>query len=506
MTGEPTFGTCRWTSRRRRHSSRRPWLNTKTTAGVQYVNYQFDRNEASDADLPPGTSTSGSGAEPSVSEATTLQKTFGLYVEQQLAFRDRLFVTGAVRTDQNSAFGTDFQSVLYPKASLSWIISDENFFPKFGWLNQFRLRSAYGSSGVQPGPNDALRSFEATTVNLKGADAPGVRYLAVGNPKLKPEKTTEFETGFETRMFHSRASLDLTYYRKRTKDALIDAIVPPSAGAATSVRQNIGSTQNEGWEVLLTSQLVNKQWLGLDVSINGATNANKVVSLGGTPPQSIANYRKIQEGYPLFSFWAPKILGYQDKNSDGILSYSSNPTANEVFVDTVASFIGYAQPKTTLAFVPAVELLQRRLRLSALFDFRGGYYIWNDTERIRCGSRANCIGVAKIGAPFSEQARAVALRDDPSHTLSGYIEKADYVKLREITATYSMPDRLVRRLGPMRTASLNFAARNIKWWAKDYTGIDPEIDRVAGADDDVPDQFQTLGLPTTLVFRINLGF
>jgi TonB-linked SusC/RagA family outer membrane protein len=484
----------------------KPWLNSKTTGGIQYVNYQFDRNEASDADLPPGTSTSGSGAEPSVSEATTLQKTLGLYLEQQLGFRDRLFITGAVRSDQNSAFGTDFQSVLYPKASLSWIISDEDFFPKMRWLDQLRLRSAYGSSGVQPGPNDALRSFEATTINVKGADVPGVRYLAVGNPKLKPEKTTEFETGFESRFFRSRASVDLTYYRKRTKDALINAIVPPSAGAAASVRQNIGSTQNEGWEVLLTSRLVDKRWLGLDLSINGATNTNKVVSLGGTPPQSIANYRRIQEGYPLFSFWAPKILGYEDKNNDGILSYSTTATANEVFVDTAASYIGYAQPKTTLAFIPGVELLGRRLRLSALLDFRGGYYIWNDTERIRCGSRANCVGVAKVGAPFSEQARAVALRDDPSHTLAGYIEKGDYMKLREITATYSMPERLLHRLGPVRTASVNFAARNIKWWAKDYTGIDPEIDRVAGADDDVPDQFQTLGLPTTFVFRINLGF
>jgi TonB-linked SusC/RagA family outer membrane protein len=484
----------------------RSWLNTKTTAGVQYVNYQFDRNEASDADLPPGTSTSGSGAEPSVSEATTLQKTLGLYLEQQLAFRDRLFVTGALRSDQNSAFGTDFQNVIYPKASVSWIISDEGFFPQMGWLNQLRLRSAYGSSGVQPGPNDALRTFEATTINVKGTDRPGVRYTAVGNPKLKPEKTTEFETGFETRLFSSRATLDLTYYRKRTKDALIDAIVPPSAGAAASVRQNIGSTQNTGWEALLSTRLIDKRWLGFDMTVNGSTNSNKVVSLGGTPAQVVSNYRRVEEGYPLFSFWAPKILGYQDKNNDGILVYSGDPTRNEVFVDTASTFIGYAQPRTTLALVPGVEVLDRRLRLTALFDFRGGHYIWNDTERIRCGSRGNCIGVANPDASFAEQARAVALRDDPSHTLAGYMEKGDYVKLREVTATYSVPERLLGRLGPVRTASLNFAARNLHWWSKDFTGVDPEIDRVAGADDDVPDQFQTLGLPTTFVFRINLGF
>jgi outer membrane receptor protein involved in Fe transport len=240
------------------------------------VNYQFDRSTASGANLPPGTQTAGAGAEPTAAEATTLQKTLGLFLEEQLGFRDRLFITGALRTDQNSAFGTDFQNVIYPKASLSWIVSDESFFPEVGWLNQLRFRAAYGSSGVQPGVNDALRSFQSNTINVQGTDRPAVTYAAVGNTELKPEKTTEFETGFETRLFNQRTTVDLTYYRKRTKDALIDAIVPPSAGAAANVRRNLGATQNEGWELLLTSKLLDRPWLGLDVTLNGAHNTNEV--------------------------------------------------------------------------------------------------------------------------------------------------------------------------------------------------------------------------------------
>lgn len=485
----------------------RAWLNSKTTVGTQYVNYQFDRGTASGANLPPGTQTAGAGAEPTAAEATTLQKTLGLFVEEQLGFRDRLFVTGALRTDQNSAFGTDFQNVIYPKASASWILSDEGFFPRFGWLNQLRLRAAYGSSGVQPGVNDALRAFQANTINVQGSDRPAVTYSAVGNTELKPEKTTEFETGFETRMFGSRTNLDITYYRKRTKDALIDAIVPPSAGAAANVRRNLGSTQNTGVEILLTSRVLDRRWLGLDFTVNAASNSNKVISLGGTPPQAIANFRRVEEGYPLFSFWTQKISSYEDKNADGILVYNTNPSLNEVFVDSATTFVGYAQPKTNIAFIPAAELFQRNLRLTALFDFRGGYYIWNDTERIRCGSRANCMGTSLTDAPLFEQARAVALRDHPSHTLGGYIEKGDHVTLREVTATYSVPDRLVRALRGVRSANVNFAARNLAWWAGNaFTGINPDIDRTAGADDDIPDQFQTLGPATTFVFRINIGF
>ena len=483
------------------------WLNSKTTVGTQYVNYRLDRSTASGANLPPGTQTAGAGAEPTAAEATTIQKTLGMFVEEQLGFRDRLFVTGALRTDQNSAFGTDFQNVIYPKASVSWIVSDEAFFPQMGWLNQLRFRAAYGSSGVQPGANDALRSFQSNTINIQGTDRPAATYAEIGNTELKPEKTTEFETGFETRLFGNRTTVDFTYYRKRTKDALIDAIVPPSAGAANDVRRNLGATKNEGVELLLTSKLLDRSWLGLDVTVNAARNTNEVVSLGGTPAQAIGNFRRVEEGYPLFSFWSQKITGWEDKNGDGILVYNNNADLNEVFVDPATTFVGYAQPTTTVAMIPAAELFQRRLRLTAMFDFRGGHYIWNDTERIRCGSRANCLGTSNLDAPLFEQARAVALRDHPSHTLAGYFEKGDHVMLREITATYSVPERVVRLLRGVRTANLNFAARNIAWWANsEFTAIHPDIDRVAGADDDVPDQFQTLGPPTTFVFRINLGF
>ena len=92
----------------------------------------------------------------------TAVKTLGLFLQEQAGFNDRLFVTAAVRTDQNSAFGTNFQHVVYPKASVSWVVSDEGFFPRFSWLDQLRLRTAYGASGVQP----------LATAGLTGPPAP----------------------------------------------------------------------------------------------------------------------------------------------------------------------------------------------------------------------------------------------------------------------------------------------------------------------------------------------
>src|SRR5262249_47948786 len=149
-------------------------------------------------------------------QLSTAVKTLGVYAQEQAGFRDRMFLTVAARSDQNSAFGTNFQRVWYPKASLSWILSDERFFPQIEQGNQFRLRAAYGQSGVQPGATDALRTFGPSTVNLQNVPTAGLLETAIGNPNLKPERSGEFEGGFDVSAFSNRVHTELTYYSKKT--------------------------------------------------------------------------------------------------------------------------------------------------------------------------------------------------------------------------------------------------------------------------------------------------
>ncbi|HEV3484115.1 MAG TPA: TonB-dependent receptor, partial [Vicinamibacterales bacterium] len=246
------------------------WMESRTTVGAQYVNYRFDRNGAAGSTLPPGTQTVTAGAVPFADQAHVLSKTLGLFAEEQLAMRDRLFVTLAVRTDQNSAFGTDFQRVVYPKASVSWILSQERFFPQFTWLDQFRVRAAYGAAGQQPGPNDALRFFQPNTSNIAGVDQPVVQFQALGNQELQPERATEVEAGFDAR-FRNRLSLELTYYSKVTKDALIATIIPPTVGAGATTRfDNLGSVRNAGAEGLINAQIIDRPAIGWDLTLSGS--------------------------------------------------------------------------------------------------------------------------------------------------------------------------------------------------------------------------------------------
>src|SRR5256712_829371 len=241
-----------------------PQLSSRTSVGAQYLKDVFDRNGASGSDLPPGATTVGAGAIQRVSEATDITKTVGGYVEQLFGYKDRLFVTGALRVDDNSAFGANFQAVFYPKFGVSYVISEEPYFPKWTWINSVRLRGAVGASGVQPGTTDALRFFAPTAASVDNADSPAILDSASGNPGLKPERAREYEIGGEAVLFEHRVSIDLTYYNKRTKDALIARIIPPSAGASDTRFENLRAVANRGLEGLVTAPEEDRQQFGWD--------------------------------------------------------------------------------------------------------------------------------------------------------------------------------------------------------------------------------------------------
>jgi len=164
-----------------------PVLSSRTSAGAQYLKDVLDRNGASGEDLAPGSTTISSGVIPNSRDTTDITKTVGAYVEQQFGYKDRLFVTGGLRVDDNSAFGVDFQAVYYPKLSVSYVISEEPYFPKWSWINSVRLRGAIGASGVQPATTDALRFFEPRRTSVDNADTPGIIFSALGNPNLATE-------------------------------------------------------------------------------------------------------------------------------------------------------------------------------------------------------------------------------------------------------------------------------------------------------------------------------
>src|SRR5438270_9785853 len=141
---------------------------SNTTVGLQFSKNVFDQVRAFGRKIVTGTSGVAGVVFAGVGDSVAPQVTLGGYVEEQVGVRDRLFVTGALRADKNSAFGTNFSNIVYPKLSGSWVISEEPFFPRMGWLSSLRLRAAWGKAGRAPGTLDAQRFSLPVAVAASG--------------------------------------------------------------------------------------------------------------------------------------------------------------------------------------------------------------------------------------------------------------------------------------------------------------------------------------------------
>ena len=495
-----TISTATWQAR--------PWMNLKATFGADYTNIENDAATATGNVLPPGAVTPQSGANLSLSGTPpTATKTLGAYIQGQAGLYDRLFVTLAMRQDQNSAFGSKFQSVTYPKLSMSWLLSQESFFPKWSFISDFRLRSAYGASGVQPGATAALISYSTTSLSVPttlsavtGTVTPGLRTNSLGNENLKPETSAEFEAGFDLRVLNDRANLEVTYYSKQTKDALVSQPIALSAApASTTVLRNLGSVKNAGIEASFTSTWFARKAFGWETTISASHLSNKVVSLGedaaGLPNKTVGTgAARDSAGVSVKGiFYRP--YTYEDANGDGYLSVS------EVKVDSIFRYWGYNIPRDIVSIHNRLDLFSRKLGLNFLFDYKGGGSLLDQTSNIQCAQSNSCKGASDINATLAEQARNIATRNANPTSAVGFLSPNQYWRFREASAVIQLPNRVASRIGA-QNAQVTFAGRNLNLWTR-YTGPDPEG---TYTDADVPSSYSTSGQRTYFTFHLTLRY
>lgn len=452
-------------------------LGTTTSLGLQYNDQRLNGTRAFGAKLLAGTeSLNGANSRFEVSEDNQEVVTIGYYVQEQLSWRDRLFANAALRADDNSAFGTAFGYTYYPAAGLSWVISEEPFFPVIPMVQQIRLRASYGESGQRPGFRQAQQFFDPVAVNVRGTEVPGFTVGGVGNVDLAPEKSKEFELGADfNSLFGNRANLELTYYNKTTDQALIFVRTAPSLGVSTTQPKNLGQVKNSGFEALVTATPFSSQMFTWDLSLTGSTNTNKLIRLGKDPADTNpiifglggASQRHAQ-GYPLGSYFM-RTYTYADANADGLISPS------EVTLAAQPTFLGSPAPKREVTLNTSMTF-QRIVRVSANLDYRGGQKQNNSTAQFRCASAfVNCRDAFDASATtLFEQARIAASRLGSN---AGYVEDATFTKLRELSVSLIAPRSLASQLR-VADATLTFSGRNLATWTN-YGGFDPEINWTA---------------------------
>jgi TonB-linked SusC/RagA family outer membrane protein len=444
-----------------------PTLGTRTSVGAQWFKDELYQAQGQGFNLPPGaTSPNSAGSQVRALEFTTENATYGLFVEEQLSWREKLFVTGAARVDKNSAFGRDVGNTIYPRASVSYVISEEDWWPRIPKMNRVRLRSAYGKAGVQPGTIAALQFLNAQTYPTESGEAPGLRLTSIGNEKLKPEVTTEIEAGFDAGFLNDRVNFEATVFNKESKDALFNRPLPPSFGAGATQWQNLAKVRNRGFEASIDANIIRTNPVVFDIQLNGSIIKNELADAGGAPLPTAPGARNVEK-YPLFGLWDRQLLSYADANNDGII------TESEIVVSDTALFRGPTLPEKQAGFSGTLGFFKNTLRLSALFDYRGDFYNQWGYQNQRCVSSGNCRAVNDPTAPLADQAAAVAANSPTKRTQWGLFVRNDFIRFREMSLAYTVPQRLVT-MSRARSATIVLSGRNLGVpWTK-YPGIDPE--------------------------------
>jgi TonB-dependent SusC/RagA subfamily outer membrane receptor len=491
------------------------------TFGFQAYRTDEGRSEAYGRDFPaPGLSTVGSAANTTGWEWRQEQTSAGFYLQDQIGFRDFLFLTLGGRADGHSAFGEDHPYEFYPKAAVSYVISEHGFFPEF--VEQLRLRGAYGTAGQQPGAFDAVRTWQPMSA-LEGVAA--VTPQNIGNPDLAPEKSYEYEVGLDADLFDGRLGIETTYYNQRTEGALIAVRYPPSEGFLNTQLENVGEITNHGLELGITGTILGMENLRWTASANLHLTENEIVSLGETEEIAYLWTQFHRVGYPLGAFYGDRFIVKDgvavevedtpwllDENGDPILDEKGRKITNP----NNPGYVGPPFPTETFQFSSTMDIFDR-FHLRFLLDHSGGNYTesatvrWVARQTIPEGNEivdSQYWGESALKICHETSDKAIlAFCETPWPTggRGNVVMPADYWKLRELTLSYDIPEDWLGDFG-FRSGLVYFTGRNL-WRSIDTWAMEAEANAFSLTRWDLSNQdYFITPIPRQFTFGLRLGF
>lgn len=417
--------------------------------------------------------------------------TGGLYIDESLDLWSRLTINAGVRFDGSTAFGDEVSYETYPKAGLSYLISNEDFFPELGGLvNQLKLRAAYGETGKPPTPFDKDASFSA--ISFRGESAP--RFDNPGNEELRPERTSTIEAGLDASLWNGRMGLDFTYFDATTTDALFFVPEQPVTGQGTQLR-NLGEISNKGIEVAMSVQVLNLENLAWTLGGTYQTVDNRVTDMGAAAPFNVEAQKRVcgppndcdpdTPGLEELAVGAWYVSTPIDTNGDGLNDGSE------------LRLTGGQPTPTSSGSLNTSLRIGTRWTISSLADFAYGHEVmdygsvWSTFNGIYRRETVHCVPESEWatgGTPGADCEQLFPVRHDldgteignysQSSARSAFIYDGDWFKWREISVRYQMPDGLANALQSDRGV-LYFSGRNLWIWSRNRI-VDPELNGLSG--------------------------
>ncbi|WP_074408998.1 MULTISPECIES: SusC/RagA family TonB-linked outer membrane protein [Aquimarina] len=482
-------------------------------------------------------------------ETLTRYRTLGVFGQIEFGWKDAIFITATGRNDWDTRLagtGDNFDlgslSFFYPSVSSSIVFSE--FLPENDILTLGKLRGSWAQVGAPP-PFAYLTStsFEVDPigdgwgnansfpiVGQTGFELDNVR----GNSSLTPEISETIEVGADLRFFNDRFGIDFTYYKRKTKDAILNASLPSSTGS-TNVWLNAGRLTSDGIELVVDGTPVRNDNFTWNTQFNFTKSESVVDELApGLERLFLAGFNSagtyLVAGNPYGAIFGGAYLreGAGGANDDGLnipsgsVVINDDPTSSEYgyqAVDPTQRSIGNPNPDFILGWKNSFSY--KRINFSFLLDWRQGGDLWNGTAwALSFFGRSQITAETRQEAPAPIQgvlsdgsANNIPVVRDQSYwqsSLGGFgavgeqfVQDGGWIRLREVGLSYSFPEKMFGGKF-VKGGSIGVTGRNL-WFTSDYEGIDPETSLTGTGNGQGFDYFN---MPSTksVIFKLSLKF
>lgn len=410
-------------------------------------------------------------------------------------FKNKYFLSAAIRRDGSSRFGDNNKWGYFPSASVGWVMSDENFMTNFKTIDLLKLRASIGVAGNNQIPNyGSVGLLGASNANYAGGSTllNGQTVLNIANTDLRWEKTTQFNIGVDLRMFTGRLTLAAEFYNSTTKDMLLNVPIPDITGFSTQLT-NIGKMENKGIELNLSTKNIvgDFNWT---TDFNFSRNRNKVLQLGpGNAPIVYTDFVvavKTEVGQPVSNFYGYVFDGVFknqaeiDKAPHDATTKPGDPIVRDVNGDGKITpddrtTIGNYQPNFMAGLTNTLSY--KGFELSFMFQGSFGGEITNQNVRYLGwwnNGRNMFADVNNRWKSESDPGDGKHFRADLANTglksqySSYWVEDASFIRLKNVRISYTLPAKLLAKT-PFKNTRIYMNAENVYLFSK-YTNYDPE--------------------------------
>ena len=496
-------------------------------------------------------------------EADGKKRTYALYAEGQLTYKNMLFLSATGRRETSSTLPESNRNFFYPSVGLGWVFTELPALKGKEGLSFGKLRLSYAQVG-KDAPAQGLQTYYKTTSITDGFTS-GIQFpvnngqpigsyqitsttSVIGNPDLKPEKTASYEVGLDLGFFKSRANFSGTYYYSKTTQAIFTVPYTYTTGFASKLL-NAGEITNHGFELSLNTTPVRTRTFNWDLNFNWSNNRNKVTQLyNGVEKILIAGFVNGE-----IDAFADKPFGqiygsvYVRANSS---ETNKTPTSGELLINDDKSSAGYGKPQVASqnAIIGDINpkwqgsvinnFSYKGFTLGCQIDVRHGGDIYNGTRGAlsyfgtskESENRGQPTVFKGLAGHLSATGQVVHFAADGTTEEAGpgvasnvpttfdqnywqnigssfigpsetSIEDGSFIKLRQVSLTYALPKSLLGKT--FNSLSLTAFANNIILNTK-YRGVDPETSLAGPANGQGLDYFNNPGVKDFGV-RLNVG-